>query len=1435
MSKLFKFIKNGVVQTDLTKSFGYNTTNTCRVTSSFPIATLTSCYSMLPGTILLMQQSGVGNQGKANLILKPNDNKDLLLPIKYIIYRGLDLTLFLSSTDITNITTTVLSTGLELLVKMQTIQSGRTTDPIPVTALFGHDLNAPGTTKLDTFFYKQVTIASQLFAIEGGVELGKYLVGEGGIEIILQNSEYEPTVDMAKAPFHEIDASSGSALEIKWKKDLVRHFVDPAAFYGLHYDVSEGMEYVDSSNVRQPVTAKLDIYTHFIEVFATKDKVYLDIRNENGYSFNYYNNYVGSSGLDATKELKTGDTSTGVTAKEYYTNGWPIHTVSITPSATDEDNTFFLQLRVNDNQKPLLAGNKKMIPLATAPDIDQHIQFINETVLVPGSTTPEFTTSVEIKIPNKLVSGAGASIATIVRLDYIKQIRINDGTDSFPQVTGWDHLFGPIDAEIPWDTADGIQWMGTHHYRFFDGLSQGYAVGSRDLAITTINPALRTITVGSVISEQLNQKIAIKNSTITTNIGDYTILNVQTIGTDTIITVKEALPSTKQTGDTLHFETEVFVYIDKVNNKLIAKDQNLSTITSYQAGAKVKLYGVYPAQTSTTLSITAHTVNSGSSNMAYNAADYSEVGFGAIMETGIVSETDTVFGGTGDKDSVIMYAVPRSYYHNKGVQSTRFFNYQGGTNATERFVDIIKKSATNFDIVKTSLHPTVGTTLILQSYSDTVKTKENIQLLGLKKSEFTSLKVGANAQLSPYHVKMCKLIPQGQRKRDADYESYYEYKLVISGLNNSGVYTDTTTFVLVYTRDGLIFTSEAYAKLDLIPDATYDDLLDKLLNINYNQRVNMINPFPSVIDGSVLGNKEQMQIDNWKTQSPDRGNLYGLYLLDGKTGTHPNVVLTGPMNTLPIDLRTELNALAITNPSHTIEDIEAIVKQKGSDLLTFARQRIKQSSQLYTNKDGILYITRLVARMVIRNHPVIIKSGKAFEDYEKLFEDHSRGFAGAAKVDFSAYPPPSPTYKRVLITGFDPFDTGDAANFNGGLDSDDHLTNAAGNIALALDGVELGTGTNKAIVRSAIFSTRWRDFDKDWVENFFKPFFDLPPGDINRPDLIITYSYGLHYKTYSSPDYNDHNHNWHLDRFAGNHRSGGADNLFSGAESPHIAKPIKVLGLSDIDLSFIESLLPYEKLTDLNGKVDLPNHEIVINHGPFSELGISDGTRDMKGNTGTFTFKVFGYANTGNFLTDLTTLYNLNNIPGVSKFNILEHSLQKNFRQYSGTQINFTRTPFTLTVIGFDKPILLKSTYSERILDTYNNFVSYKKSPTSEINFIFDNPQLKYRTPSNTTYYLPIPNWTNYKDSALEGMGLTDPTAYHGIYIEARIGSGGDYMSNEIHYRVSFLREKASNQIPNGHVHVGFHKVDPGGGTPSVRIGMINDVHQMIKKFNDIP
>jgi hypothetical protein len=390
---------------------------------------------MIDGTVLLQQQSNDLN--KANLILRPHDQKNFKLPVKYIIYRGLKTNIFIEDTNLSSPNNKVKTSGSEFLDKMQSIQNQRAPGvEIPVKALFGNELTPANNKNIEDFFFKNLDTSSQLFTVDCGIELGKFTIGEVGIEVILENPEYFVTVDIAKKSKHEINLSGITDVQQrKWQKDLVRHFVDPAAFYGLHYDIKGGIEYRQGTNKLSANTPTL-VYEKIINNFFTKNKVYLDIRNENGYSYNYYDNYVGT-GTDADKELKIGSTASGIIAKEYYTNGWAIHIIDLTPGAASENEVFFA-LRVNDNQKPLLAGwsvnltPNKIVDPPLSNNAANRVYFTDETLLISAGSSPEFTNTISFKIPNATGSTIN-SLATIVRIDYIKQPLDTTSAVKFPR------------------------------------------------------------------------------------------------------------------------------------------------------------------------------------------------------------------------------------------------------------------------------------------------------------------------------------------------------------------------------------------------------------------------------------------------------------------------------------------------------------------------------------------------------------------------------------------------------------------------------------------------------------------------------------------------------------------------------------------------------------------------------------------------------------------------------------------------------------------------------------------------------------------------------------------------------------------------------------------------------------------------------------------
>ncbi|WP_414169307.1 pyroglutamyl peptidase [Streptoverticillium reticulum] len=102
-----------------------------------------------------------------------------------------------------------------------------------------------------------------------------------------------------------------------------------------------------------------------------------------------------------------------------------------------------------------------------------------------------------------------------------------------------------------------------------------------------------------------------------------------------------------------------------------------------------------------------------------------------------------------------------------------------------------------------------------------------------------------------------------------------------------------------------------------------------------------------------------------------------------------------------------------------------------------------------------------------------------------------RGSRGQDAIDL----PAGRSVKRVLVTGFDPFQ----------LDADVRRSNPSGAAALALDGTTVDTPAGPARIEAALFPVRWDDFAAGVVERTLLPYFR--PGQ-HRVDYFTTISQG---------------------------------------------------------------------------------------------------------------------------------------------------------------------------------------------------------------------------------------------------------------------------------------------------------------------------------------
>ncbi|GHF43228.1 pyroglutamyl peptidase [Streptomyces morookaense] len=108
-----------------------------------------------------------------------------------------------------------------------------------------------------------------------------------------------------------------------------------------------------------------------------------------------------------------------------------------------------------------------------------------------------------------------------------------------------------------------------------------------------------------------------------------------------------------------------------------------------------------------------------------------------------------------------------------------------------------------------------------------------------------------------------------------------------------------------------------------------------------------------------------------------------------------------------------------------------------------------------------------------------------------LIDKVERGSRGQDSIDL----PAGQHVKRVLITGFDPFQ----------LDADVRRSNPSGAAALALDGTTLDTPSGPARIEAALFPVRWDDFADGVVERTLLPYFRPGPHQV---DYFTTISQG---------------------------------------------------------------------------------------------------------------------------------------------------------------------------------------------------------------------------------------------------------------------------------------------------------------------------------------
>ncbi len=414
-------------------------------------------YAVTDGQFFIQE---IPSTSLVNLILKPDTQPEgNYSPVKFFVYRGLKRSSFLDG----NGNPLPDSTGglSQLMTRMWQVKNANNvkqlqlnpnyTDLTLVRGDFGleepTDPNPddPNTTLIENIF--DTNVFQQLTA---GMWIGDFDTADYGFEIIVEGPNYSPKLADARLLDHKVlitypltnqpqfGNDEEEDISIKLRREQVLSYLDATAYFGL---LAHGKIELHKSSGNQTIDDTDTIYNDIITRFDTKNKVYVDIRNELNNSLNFYGSYSDNS--LATKVAKIKFDSAPV---EYHNNGWPILILDAANDFTPDVNADFIKATFNfpdgDNNLPsiYLMGSSFF---ADALNYKERFQIL--------SISSGFTDDIELSVANK---PAGNSLEVIlpfaIKLAYTRRYDTTNLPTSLPPV--------PAILKRPWkdDLIDNI-------------------------------------------------------------------------------------------------------------------------------------------------------------------------------------------------------------------------------------------------------------------------------------------------------------------------------------------------------------------------------------------------------------------------------------------------------------------------------------------------------------------------------------------------------------------------------------------------------------------------------------------------------------------------------------------------------------------------------------------------------------------------------------------------------------------------------------------------------------------------------------------------------------------------------------------------------------------------------------------------------------------
>ncbi len=384
-----------------------------------------NAYAVCKGRACIQEQAGPSGTATLNLILQPLVQPPFEFPyVEYYIYRNIDPGSLLQGGQL-NLGKEGSGAHTNDLIKYIREKVLKETNPPATPLVDAHYIgldrveltgNFGDLQPIDHLF--RYTGGAELPIVQAGWKLGTFASSEGaGIEVVVQTFGSQPSLEWARSASGgvvEADklASASPTYAERLQREAIGCFVDPCAFWGMFF--TSGLWFRDPADDHKRFKKKLLCDKLFTAggIFKNHGRVYLNIRNETGYSYNFYGNYNDGSG----QNLYVGSDETTLALKSFGDDKWPIQ---YSDGLTGQ--TLAFKLCRTGNDKPLLFVHRG----GSASDDGR---FIKSNRLIDGNN-PEWTKPVTLRRP----TDGGVHPPWCFVLHYL---RTYDGTQTGPPPTG---------------------------------------------------------------------------------------------------------------------------------------------------------------------------------------------------------------------------------------------------------------------------------------------------------------------------------------------------------------------------------------------------------------------------------------------------------------------------------------------------------------------------------------------------------------------------------------------------------------------------------------------------------------------------------------------------------------------------------------------------------------------------------------------------------------------------------------------------------------------------------------------------------------------------------------------------------------------------------------------------------------------------------------